>query len=266
MNITFESNSFNKRLKSMLTVDFRRMFTMRLFYIVSGICLAVPILILVMTTMMDGSVSVNPSTGVETVMQGFDTVWQMIGTTGGAATAGMDMMAMCNINLIYFGFAVLVGLFVSDDFKSGYAKNLFTVRAKKNDYVISKTIVCFTAGVFMMLAFLIGMALGGVFSGLPFTLGSLTIGNIVMCLLSKLFLIAVFIPIYLAVSVAAKQKTWLAIAGSCGVGMLLFSMIPALTPLGATIMNVGLCLAGGMLFSASLGAISTLILGKRDIT
>jgi len=63
-----------KKLKSMLKVDFRRMFTTPLFYIVTGICFVVPILILVMTTMMDGSVSVNPQTGKETVIEAFDFV------------------------------------------------------------------------------------------------------------------------------------------------------------------------------------------------
>lgn len=46
-----------------------------------------------------------------------------------------------NINMLYFFVAVFVCLFVSDDFRSGYAKNLFTVRSKKSDYVISKTLV-----------------------------------------------------------------------------------------------------------------------------
>ncbi len=91
---------------------------MKLFYIMAGISFAVPILILVMTTMMEGTVSVDPQTGIETVVQGFDSVWQMIGTVGESA-AGMDMMSMCNINLLYFGFSVLVGLFVTEDFKSG---------------------------------------------------------------------------------------------------------------------------------------------------
>ena len=57
-----------KRLKTMLHVDFRRMFTQPLLWIMVGSCLVMPILILVMTTMMDGSVSVNPQTGVETVI------------------------------------------------------------------------------------------------------------------------------------------------------------------------------------------------------
>lgn len=265
MNTRFENNSFAKRLKSMLAVDFRRMFTTKLFYLLAGICLLVPVLIMVMTTMMDGSVSVDPNTGVETVMHAYDSVWQLIGTAEGSSSGGMDMMSMCNINLLYFGFAVLVGVFVSEDFKSGYAKNLFTVRAKKNDYVISKTVVLVTAGALLVAFFLLGTVLGGVFSGTSFALGTVTVSNLVMCLLSKVLLIAIFVPIYLAVSVFAKQKTWLCILGSCAVGMLLFSMIPMVSPLTATMMNVILCLAGGALFSVGLGSVSTLVLKKRDI-
>lgn len=264
--IRFDSNIFGKRLKSMLKVDFRRMFTMPLVYIMVGTCLVIPILILVMSTMMDGSVTVDPQTGVETVVEGFKNTWQAIGTISTeSAGMSMDMTGMCNINLVYFFAAVLVCLFVSEDFRSGYAKNLFTVRAKKNEYVISKTLVCFVGGVLMILAFFAGTMLGGAISRLPFDTGTAGTAGAVMCMLSKVFLIAVFVPIYLAVSVAAKQKTWLSIVGSLCVGMLLFMMIPALTPLDSGIMNVILCLAGGVLFSVGLGTVSGTVLNRTSL-
>ena len=259
----FEHNSFGMRLKSMLKVDFRRMFTTRLFYIMVGVCLVMPILILVMTTMMDGSVTVDPQTGVETVMEGFDNTWQAIGTLSSESSSmNMSLTGMCNINMLYFFVAVFVCLFVSDDFRSGYAKNLFTVRAKKADYVISKTLAGFVGGAGMLLAFFVGTMLGGAIAGLPFDTGAAGPSGIVMCLLSKIALVAVFVPIYLAMSVAGKQKTWLSVVLSLCVGMLLFMMIPMLTPLDATIMNVILCLAGGALFSVGLGAVSNLVLKK----
>lgn len=265
----FESNSFKKRLKSMLAVDFRRMFTMPLFYIVVGSCLVMPILILVMVTMMDGSVSVDPQTGVETVMEGFDNVWQIIGSvsgsTGGEAAMAMDITSMCNINMLYFFIAVLVCVFVSDDFRSGYAKNLFTVRSKKTDYVISKTVVCFVGGAAMIFAFFVGAMLGGAIAGLPFTMEGFNAGNVIMCLLSKMALVSCFVPIYLIMSVVAKQKSWLSLCLSFMVGMFLFMMIPMMTPLNATIMNVILCLAGGAMFSFGLGAASNLILKKTSL-
>lgn len=262
--ISFEHNSFGKRLQSMLKVDFKRMFTQPLLYIMLGCCLVMPVLILVMTTMMDGSVSVNPQTGVETVIEGFDNTWQAIGSVSGTAMS-MDLTSMCNINMLYFFIAVLVGLFVSQDFRSGYAKNLFTVRAKKSDYIISKTLVGFVGGALMLLAYFIGAMLGGAISGLSFEVGNAGIGGIVMCMLAKIFLVLVFVALDLLVSVAAKQKAWISIVGSLCAGMLLFTMIPMLTPLDSTFMNVVLCLIGGVLFSLGLGAISNLILKKTSL-
>ena len=264
--IKFESNSFSRRVKSMLSVDFRRMFTMPLFYIIVGICLAIPILILVMTTMMDGSVSVDPTTGMETVMEGFDNTWQAIGALSSEGAAmSMDLTGMCNINMMYFLAAVLVCIFVSDDFRSGYSKNLFTVRARENDYVISKSITGFVGCAIMIIAFFIGAVLGGAISGLPFETGAAGTGGIVMCLLSKIFLMAVFVPIYLLISVCCKQKLWLSIIVSLCVGMLLFMIIPMMTPLDSGIINVVMCLAGGALFSAGLGAVSEKVLNKTSL-
>ncbi|MGM9625239.1 MAG: ABC transporter permease [Eubacteriales bacterium] len=264
MELKFEKNTFGARLSSMLKVDFRRMFTMRLVYILLGICLAAPILILVMTTMMDGTVTVDPQTGVETTIEAFDNTWQAISSYSDTGMS-MDMLGMCNLNLVYFGTAVLVCLFVTDDFRSGYAKNLFTVRAKKADYVVSKTIVGVVCGMLMILAFILGAMLGGAISGLPFDTGAAGIGGIVMCILSKLLLIAVFVPIYVLASVIARQKTWMSLVGSLAIGMLLFMMIPSLTPLDSTIMNVILCLVGGALFSMGLGAVSNTGLRKTSL-
>jgi len=261
-----------KKLKSMLKVDFRRMFTTPLFYIVTGICFVVPILILVMTTMMDGSVSVNPQTGKETVMESFDSAWQIIGNvseepTENETTSAMevDMLAMCNINLLYFGISALVCLFTSADFRSGYAKNLFTVRAKKADYVISKTVVCSVCGMITVLAFFAGTLLGGAIAGLPFEMVGFNAGNLMMCILAKMLLIWIFVPIYLLMSVIAKQKAWLSILLSLMVGMFLFMMIPMLSPLNATALNVLLCVVGGIVIGTGFGAISNQVLKKTSL-
>ena len=266
--VRFEKSSFGKRLKSMLKVDFRRMFKSKLFYVLIACALVIPILMTVMMTMMDGSVSVDPQTGVETVIHGPENAWQSIGTlptADGAAMGGMDVMAMCNINMMFMLVAVFICLFIADDFRSGYAKNLFTVRVKKGDYVISKTLAGFVCGAFMLIAYFIGAMLGGRISGLSFDLGGLTTGNIVMCMIAKIFLMPVFVAIFVLVSVAAKQKAWLSICGSLGGGMLLFMMVGLITPLGSTMMNVLLCLAGGALFAVGLGACSNTVLKKTSL-
>ncbi|MBQ8248702.1 MAG: ABC transporter permease [Clostridia bacterium] len=262
----FKSFGFSKRMKSMLKVDFLRMLRSRVFYIMIACALVMPILMTVMMAMMDGSVSVDPQTGVQTVMQGPENAWQNLGTLpGGEAMGGTEVFAMCNINMVFMLVCVFICLFISDDFRSGYAKNLFTVRVRKGDYVISKTLVGFICGVLMLIAYFIGTVLGGMIAGLSFDLHGLTAGNLLMCMLAKILLVPVFISIFTLISVAAKQKAWLSICGSLGGGMLLFMMFSMITPLVSTILNVGLCFIGGVLFSVGLGSISNLVLKKTSL-
>ena len=264
--VKFEKNNFGKRMKSMLKVDFRRMFKSKLFYILIACALVMPILMTVMMSMMDGSVSVNPQTGEESIMQGPENAWQNLGTLpSGEAMGGNEIFMMCNINMAFMGVAVFVCLFISDDFRSGYAKNLFTVRAKKGEYVVSKTVSGLICGALMLIAYFIGSVLGGSIAGLSFDLHGLNVGNLVMCMLAKIFLMLVFVSIFTLISVAAKQKAWLSICGSLGGGMLLFMMVSMITPLGSTVVNVLLCAIGGALFAFGLGAISKVVLKKTSL-
>ena len=269
-NDQFPSRSFADRLGSMLRVDARRMFGTPLFWVCLGIAFAVPILVLVMTTMVGGE-----GDGLM-----FTNTWQIIATEGAgmmeamgaamgsgdaAAGAGMDMTAMMNINLMYFMIGVFVCLFTAEDFRSGYAKNLFTVRARKTDYVASKTIIGTVAGALFLIAFFIGGVFGGSVAGLSFDLGTAGVGGLTMCMLAKIFLTAVFVAIFLLMSVFAKQRSWLSICLSLFGGMLLFMMIPMMTPLDSGVMNVGLCLAGGTIFAAGIGAVSNTVLKTTSL-
>jgi ABC-type transport system involved in multi-copper enzyme maturation permease subunit len=206
---------------------------------------------------------VNPQTGVETVLQGPENTWQNIGTLpGGEAMGGMDIFALCNINMMYMAVAVFVCLFISGDFRSGYAKNLFTVRAKKGDYVLSKTVAGMVCGALMLICYFIGTVLGGAMAGLSFDLHG---GNMVLCMLSKICLMPVFVSIFVLISVAAKQKAWLALCGSLGGGMLLFMMVGMITPINATVIHVVLCLAGSLMFTAGLGSAARVVLCKTSL-
>ncbi len=263
MEIRFEKNKFSTKLKSMLKVDFRRMFTMPLVYIMVGVSFIIPILILVMTTMMPET-TIDPVTGAETTIETFTNVWQSIGSASGTAMS-MDLTSVCNINMIYFLIVIFVCLFVGDDFRSGYAKNIFTIRSKKVDYCLSKTAVGFVGGAMMIIAYFIGAMLGGTIANLPFDTGVAGISGIVYCMLSKVFLVTLFVAISLLLSVVGKQKLWLSILGSLAVSMLLFTMIPMMTPLDSSLMNVIICLGGGVLFAIGLGALSSIVLNKTSL-
>ncbi len=270
MERTFEKNGFSKRLKSMLKVDTKRLFISPFFYIMVGIAFVVPILILVMTTMMDGTVSVNPQTGEETIMHGFDYVWQILGSVSSSGATqqtgmSMDLVSMCNINMMYFAIAVLVCVFVCDDFRSGYAKNLFTVRAKKTDYVISKTLVCSIGGGAMIVAFVLGSLIGGGVASLSFEMVGFNAFNLICSIITKVMLVPIFVSIFLTMSVIGKQKSWLAMCLSLGIGMFLFMIISIASPLDAGIIHIILCLAGSAGFGFGMGAISNIILKKTSL-
>lgn len=257
----------NRRLRTMLRVDFRRMFTSSRVYVMTAIALLMPILILVMTSSLAGTAVTEPQTGVETTVQPFTSAWQVIASESGAGMdmTAMDMTSMCNINLMYFMLGVFVCLFVGEDFQSGYAKNLFTVRAKKMDYVISKTLSGFVAGAMFLMAFFVGTVLGGAVAGLSFDLGAAGAGGLLMCMLAKIFLMLVFTAIFLAMSCIGKRRVWLSVLLSMFAGMLLFMMIPMLSPLDSGLMNVFMCLAGGAIFAAGIGAISNLALSRTGL-
>ncbi len=269
MDKTFEKNDFSKRVKSMLKVDVRRAFTTPLFYIMVGISFVIPILILVMTGMMEGSVTINPQTGEESIMQGFENVWQILGgatiSADTNAQMSMDLVSMCNIHLLYFIIAVFVCVFISDDFRSGYAKNLFTVRAKKSDYVISKTVIGFITSAAMLTAFFLGALIGGKIIGISFAMDGFNTFNLICSILSKISLSLLFVSVYVIMSVVGKQRLWLSLLLSFGVGMFMFTIAPMVSPLSSGILNVVLCLGGGALFAIGLGSISNIILQKTSL-
>lgn len=252
MEAAFEKQSFKKRFKSMLKVDFQRLFKMPLVYIMAGVALLLPILILVMTTLADAGGGA------------FTNVWQSVGAVSGTQMT-MDLTGMCNLNMIYFLIAVFVCIFVSEDFRSGYAKNLFTVRSQKVDYVVSKSLVGFAGGGIMILAYFVGALIGGAIAGLSFDAGTSGAGGIAACLLSKIFLVPLFASIALTLSVVGKQKLWISVLGALAACMLLFTMIPMIAPLDANFVNVILCFAGSALFAAGFGAVSNLILNKTNL-
>ena len=272
--IDFPSRSFASRLNTMFRVDARRMFGTPLFWICLGIAFAIPVLVLVMTSGFGGEGAMftntwqiigSESTNLGAMMTGMAGAMDG-GDAAAAAGAGMmDMSAMMNINLMYFLMGVFVCLFVAEDFRSGYAKNLFTVRARKTDYVVSKTIIGFIAGVLFLIAFFIGGVVGGSVAGLPMDLGTAGVSGLVMCMLAKIFLAAVFVAIFLLMSVIARQRSWMSICLSLFGGMLLFMMIPMMTPLDSGVMNVGMCLAGGVIFAAAIGAVSNMVLKKSSL-
>ena len=254
--LKFESPSFGKRIKSMLSVDFYRLFHTPLFYIMIFVSAIIPALVLTMT-------GANETADAQT----FTNVWQVVEAVSGANSDKglMSLATMCNINMVFIFTAIMIAIFVAHDYISGYNKSIFTVHPQKIDYVISKAVVGFISGACMIVAYVLGALVAGLISGLSFALGDASILSVLFCLLSKISLMGIFVPLYITVAVFFKQKLWLSILGSFAVGILFYPIAMMTAPLNATILNLIICIIGSALIGVGFSSLASLILNKRDL-
>ena len=254
----FESPTFGSRVKSMLKLDFYRLFHTPLFYIMLLIAAIIPAMVLSMsgmeTTLPDGTVQ----TGIE-----FTNTWQMIESTSGSAVADnpLDFGGFANINMLFIFAGLLMSIFVAHDYSSGFVKNIFTVHSKKTDYVISKTAVGLFGGVGMIVTYIFGAVIAGLLTGKAF---DVNVSGLILCLISKVFLMGVFCSLFLGISVFFRNKLWLTIVFTFLFGMMLYPAASVAT-LSSTAITTLIALIAGIIGAIALGIVSSLILRKRDL-
>lgn len=254
----FETPKFTKRIKSMIKLDFYRLFHTPILYIMIFVAACIPALILGTGGME------NPQTGE--VGATFTNVWQMIEGLSGNTAGLMDFANMANINMLFIFAALLISIFIAHDYSSGFVKNIFTVHAVKSDYIISKTIVGMFGGICMIASYTLVTIIVGVFMGKSFSLEGANIGNLILCLLSKAFLMGLFVPLYLSFAVLFKQRLWITIIATFAIGIIFYPVTSMIVPLDSTIINLLISVVVAIAGFCGIGALSTLILKKRDLT
>ena len=208
--IKFESPSFAQRIKGMLGVDFYRLFHTPLFYIFLGIAAIIPAMVSAMTTMA------GPNG--ETV-QLYSNVWQII-----AATKSLYVIETiadyANMNMVFIFGGIMVSIFIGHDYKSGYVKQLFTTHAKKQDYMISKTLVCAFAMACMCITYLIGGVVGGLIARYDTEVDVL---SLVVAILGKMLMSLGWASLYTFLNVIFRKYFGISILSSFffGTGILI---------------------------------------------
>lgn len=200
--LKFESPSFAQRLKGMLGVDFYRLFHTPMFYIFLAIAAFIPALILGTTGMAnpDGTVSAPLYTNV----------WNAIAADT-PLYAFSDMGGYANMNMVFIFGGIMVSVFVGHDYKSGYVKQLFTTHAKKQDYMMSKSLVCAFAMACMCITYLIGAVVAGALVGLDF---SVNLGSLVIAIVSKMIMSLGWASLYTFLNVIFRKYFGISIASS----------------------------------------------------
>lgn len=268
-SFNFEAPSFVKRIKSMLSVDFYRLFHTPLFYIFIAIAAIIPAMI-IGTTGMDSSQTAAL----------FTNTWHAIAVTKPLYVIE-NIGQYANMNMVFIFGGIMVSIFIGHDYKSGYVKQLFTTHAKKQDYMISKSITCAFAMICMCGTYFVGTVLAGALVGLSFKVNA---GSLICAILGKLIMSFGWASLYVFINILFRKNFWISIMLSFffGTGILIIAA-DAILPGTASILNVFLygssvyaclssnfvsvlvCLLCSLGWSVAYNVLGTYILNNSDV-
>ena len=208
--IKFESPTLARRIKGMLGVDFYRLFHTPLFYIFLAIAAIIPAMVSAMTMMPDQN-------GNQITL--YSNVWQII-----AASKSLYVIEgiadYANMNMVFIFGGIMVSIFIGHDYKSGYVKQLFTTHAKKQDYMISKTLVCAFAMACMCITYLIGGTVGGLLAGYETDVNA---GSLLISIVGKIIMSLGWASLYTFLNIIFRRYFGISVASSFffGTGILI---------------------------------------------
>ena len=212
--INFRNPSFSERIKGMLGVDFYRLFHTPMFYIFLAIAAIIPAMVSAMTMM--------PDQNGNTMEPLYSNVWQII-----AATKSLYVIETiadyANMNMVFIFGGIMVSIFIGHDYKSGYVKQLFTTHAKKQDYMISKSIVCAFAMACMCITYLFGGTVGGLLAGYE---TDLNVGSLIIAIIGKVVMSLGWASLYTFLNIIFRRYFGISIASSFffGTGILIIGV------------------------------------------
>ncbi len=247
--LTFESPSFARRIRGMLGVDFYRLFHTPLFYIFLAIAAIIPAMVSAMTMLPDQSGN--------TMEPLYSNVWQIIAAED-ALYVIRGIADYANMNMVFIFGGIMVSIFIGHDYKSGYVKQLFTTHAKKQDYMISKTLVCAFAMACMCITYLLGGVAGGLFAGYDL---SVNVGSLVIAILGKIVMSLGWASLFTFLNVIFRKYFGISVASSFffGTGILIIGAAAIIEALGLPASVLNLFLYGSSVNACLTSHIGTLI-------
>ena len=248
--LQFESPSFGARLKGMLGVDFYRLFHTPLYYIFLAIAAIIPAMVSGFTSMPDQNGNV-----MEPLYQ---SAWQIIAAAEPLYVIN-TIADYANMNMVFIFGGIMVSIFIGHDYSSGYVKQLFTTHAKKQDYMLSKTIVCAFAMACMCVTDLIGGIAGGLVAGYPF---QVNVGSLILAILGKMVMSLGWASLYTFLNVIFRRYFGVSIASSFffGTGILIIGAAAIVENLQIPIAFLNIFLYGSSVNACLVSNIGTLLI------
>lgn len=240
--LVFEAPSFKQRIKGMLGVDFYRLFHTPLFYIFLAIAAIIPAMVSCLTMM--------PNQNGNTMEPLYSNVWQIIAASEPLYVI-KSIADYANMNMVFIFGGIMVSIFIGHDYKSGYVKQLFTTHAKKEDYIISKTLACAFAIVCMCVTYFVGGTIGGLIAGYD---SSVNIGSLFVSVFGKMILSLGWASLFTFLNIIFRRYFGISVASSFffGTGILIIGMAAIVEALSlpAAFLNI-------FLYGASVNACLT---------
>ena len=247
--LKFKDPTFSERIRGMLGVDFYRLFHTPMFYIFLAIAAIIPAMVSAMTMMPDPSGN--------TMEPLYSNVWQII-----AATEPLYVIRTiadyANMNMVFIFGGIMVSIFIGHDYKSGYVKQLFTTHAKKQDYMISKSLVCAFAMACMCVTYLIGGTVGGLLAGYSL---EVDVGSLILAIMGKMVMSLGWASLYTFLNVIFRRYFGISIASSFffGTGILIIGVAAVVENLAIPTAFLNLFLYGSSVNACLVSNIGTLI-------
>lgn len=267
--LQFTAPGFGERLKSMLGVDFYRLFHTPLFYIFLVIAAIIP-------AMVFGTGGTD--TAGEAVRI-YTNTWQMVAGQTPIYVVS-DIGEYANMNMVFIFGGIMVSIFIGHDYRSGYVKQLFTTHAKKQDYMMSKTLTCAFAMSCMCITYLLGTVVSGLMLSASF---EANIGSLVLAILGKITMSLGWASLYTFLNAVFRRYFGISVALSFffGTGILIIGAAAVLgnSPLlnlflygssvnaclSSNIVTLMTCIAVSAAWAVIYNLAGTLLLKKSDV-
>lgn len=248
--LKFESPSFGKRLKGMLGVDFYHLFHTPIFYIFLAIAAIIPAMVSAMTTMT------GPDGTAATPL--YSNVWQIIAASEPLYVIN-SIADYANMNMVFIFGGIMVSIFIGHDYKSGYVKQLFTTHAKKQDYMMSKSIVSAFAMACMCITYLIGGTVGGMLAGYSL---EVNVGSLIIAILGKMIMSLGWASLYTFLNVILRKYFGFSIVLSFffGTGILIIGVASLIENMSIPSTFLNIFLYGSSVNACLISNVGTLII------
>lgn len=153
----------------------------------------------------------------------------------------------------------MVSIFIGHDYRSGYVKQLFTTHAKKQDYMMSKSIVCAFAMMCMCITYLVGGVAGGVLAGYSL---KVKVSSLVLAILGKMVMSIGWASLYTFLNVILRRYFGVSIAASFffGTGILIIGVAAVIENLLLPASFLNIFLYGSSVNACLISNVSTLLI------